>query len=29
MNNTSLSMGERIEAAKALLPYPESHWKRG
>lgn len=29
MNNTSLPMGERIEAAKALLPYPESHWKRG
>lgn len=29
MNNSALPMGERIEAAKALLPYPESHWKRG
>ena len=29
MNNASLPMGERIEAAKALLPYPETHWKQG
>lgn len=29
MNNTSVPLGERIEAAKALLPYPETHWKQG